>query len=103
MAKLYPPQIEGTIPAFCQSSSANETYITVPFAMNKAVSWNDFTYFTKATFSNRLLLCINASLFSVKRANKHNKQTENNSEKNQASVKNLVFLEQRRHCRREHG
>lgn len=46
MAKLYPPQIKGTIPAFCQSSSANETYITVPFAMNKAVSWNDFTYFT---------------------------------------------------------
>ena len=33
MAKLYPPQIEGTIPAFCQSSSANETYITVPFAI----------------------------------------------------------------------
>ena len=49
MAKLYPPQIEGTIPAFCQSSSANETYITVPFAMNKAVSWNDFTYFTLKT------------------------------------------------------
>ncbi len=46
MAKLYPPQIEGTIPAFCKSSNINETFITVPFAMNKAVSWKDFTYFT---------------------------------------------------------
>lgn len=46
MAKLYPPQIEGTIPAFCKSYSANQTYIRVPFAMNKAVSWNDFTHFT---------------------------------------------------------
>lgn len=31
MNKLYPPQIEGTIPAF------TGTTIVVPFAMNKAV------------------------------------------------------------------
>lgn len=65
MAKLYPPQIEGTIPAFCQSSSANETYITVPFAMNKAVSWNDFTYFTlkiKSIQTNNQIYYTNVSI-----------------------------------------
>lgn len=32
MAKLYPPVIEGTIPAF------NGTDLTVPFSMNRSVS-----------------------------------------------------------------
>lgn len=32
MAKLFPPNIEGTIPAFYG------TVLTVPFSMNKAVS-----------------------------------------------------------------
>ena len=32
MAKLYPPNIEGTLPAFCGSA------LTVPFSMNRAVS-----------------------------------------------------------------
>ena len=32
MAKLYPPMIEGTIPAFCG------TTLVVPFSMNRAVS-----------------------------------------------------------------
>ena len=32
MAKLYPPNIEGTIPAFCG------TTIVVPFSLNRAVS-----------------------------------------------------------------
>jgi hypothetical protein len=35
MAKLYPPYIEGTIPAFY--SSGTTTNIVVPFSMNKAV------------------------------------------------------------------
>lgn len=35
MAKLYPPQIEGTIPAFYGAS------LTVPFIMNKTVGWNE--------------------------------------------------------------
>lgn len=34
MAKFYPPSIEGTLPAFTNSS------ITIPFIMNKTVSWN---------------------------------------------------------------
>lgn len=39
MAKLYPPQIEGVIPAFYGDS------ITVPFVMNKTVSWNEVDCF----------------------------------------------------------
>ena len=35
MAKLYPPHLEGTIPAFCGTS------LTVPFIMNKTVGWNE--------------------------------------------------------------
>lgn len=35
MAKLYPPNINGTIPAFCKDGTV---LITVPFSMNKAVS-----------------------------------------------------------------
>ena len=34
MAKLYPPNIEGTIPAFYTEGT---TKIVVPFSMNKAV------------------------------------------------------------------
>lgn len=39
MAKLYPPQLEGTIPAFCGTS------LTVPFIMNKTVGWNEIVGF----------------------------------------------------------
>ena len=41
MAKLYPPYIEGTIPAFY--ADGNQAILTVPFSMNKAVSIADFT------------------------------------------------------------
>jgi hypothetical protein len=39
MAKLYPPQIEGTIPAFYGN------IITVPYLMNKTVSLNEIDGF----------------------------------------------------------
>ena len=39
MAKLYPPNIEGTLPAFCGSA------LTVPFSMNRAVSTADIRGF----------------------------------------------------------
>lgn len=39
MAKLYPPVIEGTIPAF------NGTVLTVPFSMNRSVSANQISGF----------------------------------------------------------
>jgi hypothetical protein len=37
MAKLYPPYIEGTLPAFCLDSKGNGTMV-IPFTLNKAVS-----------------------------------------------------------------
>jgi hypothetical protein len=36
MGKLYPPYLEGTIPAFCDTKEG--TVLTVPFSMNRAVS-----------------------------------------------------------------
>jgi hypothetical protein len=40
MAKLYPPYLEGTIPAFYGGS------ITVPFTMNRAVGKNEIIGFS---------------------------------------------------------
>ena len=36
MAKLYPPQINGTIPAF-YNDKEGATMMVVPFSMNRAV------------------------------------------------------------------
>ena len=52
MAKLYPPQLEGTIPAFCGTS------LTVPFVMNKTVGWNqinDFHLIIKSIQNNSVI------------------------------------------------
>lgn len=38
MAKLYPPNIAGTLPSFYYSSDTGTTTIVVPFSMNKTVS-----------------------------------------------------------------
>ena len=37
MAKLYPPYLEGTLPAFCLDNNGDGV-MTIPFALNKAVS-----------------------------------------------------------------
>ena len=44
--KLYPPQLEGTLPAFYKTYSNSKTYadganIIVPFGTNRVVSAND--------------------------------------------------------------
>ena len=39
---LYPPQIEGTIPAFCYERGK----IEIPFVMNKTVGWNEIDGFS---------------------------------------------------------
>ena len=36
MAKLYPPYIEGALPAFCLSNGDGE--LVIPFAHNRAIS-----------------------------------------------------------------
>ena len=46
MSKLYPPYIEGSIPAF--SDTARGTVLTVPFSMNRAVSKSEISGFSLA-------------------------------------------------------
>lgn len=41
MAKLYPPYIEGTLPAFCVDVNTGDGVLTIPFAHNKAVSTDE--------------------------------------------------------------
>ena len=45
MAKLYPPQINGTIPAFYANTTKGTTEIVVPFSMNRAVSFVEIEEF----------------------------------------------------------
>ena len=56
MAKLYPPIISGTLPAFYTDGTV--TKITVPFSMNKAVNTEDIDGFAlklKTAYSNTLI------------------------------------------------
>lgn len=58
MAKLYPPIIPGTLPAFYTTEDGAVTKITVPFSMNKAVSSgsiNGFALKLKTAYSNTLI------------------------------------------------
>jgi len=41
MAKLYPPNINGTIPAFYSDTINGTTTMVVPFSMNKAVGFKE--------------------------------------------------------------
>lgn len=45
MAKLFPPYIEGTLPAFYQNENGTAT-ITVPFVMNRGVSFSQISGFS---------------------------------------------------------
>jgi hypothetical protein len=54
MSKLYPPSVEGTIPAFYDNER-----LKVPFAMNRAVSANDVNGMVlklKSVYNNALLV-----------------------------------------------
>lgn len=56
MSKLYPPVIEGTIPAF------NGTTLVVPFSMNRSVSKADIGGFSakiKTIQSNTFVVTLN--------------------------------------------
>lgn len=62
MAKLYPPNIEGTIPAFTGNS------LTVPFSMNRTVGNNEISAFAlkiKKVNDNSLLLTTQTTNFDV--------------------------------------
>ena len=61
MAKLYPPVIEGTIPAF------SGTELTVPFSMNRAVSMADVSGFSlkiKTVQSNSFIKTLTTNDFN---------------------------------------
>ena len=40
MAKLYPPYLEGTLPAFSLNDEGNGI-LTIPFTFNRAVNYNE--------------------------------------------------------------
>ena len=55
---LYPPQIEGTIPAFCREHGQ----IAIPFVMNKTVGWNEIDGFSikiKNIQNNEIIITLN--------------------------------------------
>lgn len=61
MAKLYPPQIEGTLPAFVEGGK-----LAVPFTMNKTVSWNEIKKFVvkiKSVYNNEVITTLQTSKF----------------------------------------
>lgn len=67
MAKLYPPYIEGTIPAFYADGTLAE--LAVPFSMNRAVSIADFSGISikiKTVQSNEFLYSAITSLNELK-------------------------------------
>ena len=43
MAKLYPPYISGTLPAFCKENG--DFYLEIPFSMNPGVGKGDISGF----------------------------------------------------------
>lgn len=66
MAKLYPPQIEGTLPAFVKGKT-----LTIPFVMNKTVSWNEVDRFIikiKSVHNNETV--------AILRTNKYNQDKQ---------------------------
>ena len=46
MARLYPPNIAGVLPAFYKKTEEGTAYLTVPFSMNKTVKLVDIKEFS---------------------------------------------------------
>lgn len=66
MSKLYPPYIEGTIPAFCDSKEG--TILKVPFSMNRAVGKREVAGFylkIKTIHSDKYLYITPASSYNL--------------------------------------
>ena len=65
LKKLYPPQIEGTIPAFCGDK------IVVPYSMNKTVSSKEvggFALKIKTVTSNQYIAYVESNVFTTDQA-----------------------------------
>lgn len=56
--KLYPPLIEGTIPAFCAQETDSDVTLSVPFSLNRAVAKSEINGFALKikTVQNSVLL-----------------------------------------------
>lgn len=70
MAKLFPPQISGTIPAFYGS------FLTVPFVMNQTVSWTEIVGFRlklKSIANNDIVLQKSISVSNEEQCDKEKK------------------------------
>lgn len=68
MSKLYPPYLEGTIPAFCDIKEG--TVLTVPFSMNRAVSKKEVAGFylkLKTIQSDKYLITVKTKKFDLER------------------------------------
>ena len=66
MNKLYPPYIEGTIPAFCDSQEG--TVLTVPFSMNRAVGKGEVSAFylkMKTLYSDKYFITLKSSNYDL--------------------------------------
>jgi hypothetical protein len=66
MAKLYPPQIEGTLPAFYDTEEKTE--IVIPFIMNKTVGWTEIKGLIikiKNIQNNELVTAIETDQYSI--------------------------------------
>jgi hypothetical protein len=65
MAKLYPPNIEGTIPAF--TSANGTTTLVVPFSLNKAVGASEVNgfYVKIKTISGTLIATLPSKSYDI--------------------------------------
>ena len=78
MAKLYPPYIEGTIPAFFESDKG-EVKLTTPLSMNKAVGISDVKGFElkiKTAQTGILLGTFKSKGFDIDKDFKRTKEVE---------------------------
>lgn len=68
MGKLYPPYLEGTLPAFCDAKEG--TVLTVPFSMNRAVNKKEVTGFylkMKNIQSDKYFASINSTSYDLEK------------------------------------
>ena len=68
IGKLYPPYIEGTLPAFCDAKEG--TVLTVPFSMNRAVNKKEVAGFVlkmKNIQSDKYFASINSTSYDLEK------------------------------------
>lgn len=90
--KLYPPYIEGTIPAFYESDEGTAV-ITVPFSINRAVNMNQVTGFhmkIKTVQSNSFVLDLDTEEFNFDNSSTATFRLNNQTFYNYEKVANMT-------------